>query len=404
MLDLAKRSGGWTQVVFGDVVRQVRDRVDPEKSGLSRYVAGEHMDTDDLRIRRWGEIGDGYLGPAFHMRFKPGHVLYGSRRTYLRKIAVADFEGITANTTFVLEPKNPNVLLPELLPFIMQTESFAQHSVRESKGSVNPYVNFSDLAWYKIALPPIEEQHRIARVLNAANAMRNSIDSLMRALEQIMSAASLSEFSSMSHAIAPSQWKPRSWGVVPVASLVEPDAPICYGIVQVGAAVADGVPTLAINDLSGDFVTGVTKVARSIESNYRRSRVVPGDVLLSIKGTIGEVAIVPSHFLGNISRDLARLRLNRERINPRYFVHLYKCPKYQRYLTSVVVGTTRAELSIASIRQMEVPLPDLAEQGEIAARLDQVAEAIEAAKQRATTSARLAHRLVRRCLVDENAA
>jgi type I restriction enzyme S subunit len=62
----------WGRVAFGDVVRHVKDRVDPEESGLERYVAGEHMDTDDLRIRRWGTIGDGYLGPAFHMRFKPG--------------------------------------------------------------------------------------------------------------------------------------------------------------------------------------------------------------------------------------------------------------------------------------------------------------------------------------------
>ena len=170
MPDMAtKRSqAGWTTVAFGDVVRQVKDKVDPEASGLERYVAGEHMDTDDLRIRRWGEIGDGYLGPAFHMRFRPGQVLYGSRRTYLRKVAVADFEGITANTTYVLESANPDVLLPELLPFIMQTEAFNQHSVRESKGSVNPYVNFSDLAWFEFALPPIEEQRRILELLESS--------------------------------------------------------------------------------------------------------------------------------------------------------------------------------------------------------------------------------------------
>ena len=103
---------GWTRVKFGDVVRKVSDRVDPETSGIERYVAGEHMDTDDLRLRRWGEVGDGYLGPAFHMCFKPGQVLYGSRRTYLRKVTVADFVGICANTTFVLEPSSKD-LLPE---------------------------------------------------------------------------------------------------------------------------------------------------------------------------------------------------------------------------------------------------------------------------------------------------
>lgn len=132
-------------VKFGDVVRQVKDKVDPQTAGLERFVAGEHMDTDNLHIRRWGDVGAGYLGPAFHMRFKPGQVLYGSRRTYLRKVAIAEFEGITANTTYVIESKDPEVLLPDFLPFIMQTDSFNEHSIKQSKGSVNPYINFSDV-------------------------------------------------------------------------------------------------------------------------------------------------------------------------------------------------------------------------------------------------------------------
>lgn len=159
---------GWTRVEFGDVVRKVNDRVDPDTAGIDRYVAGEHMDTDDLTIRRWGEIGDGYLGPAFHMRFRPGQVLYGSRRTYLRKVAVADFEGITANTTFVVEPSSKD-LLPEFLPLLMTTEAFHEHSIKQSKGSVNPYINFSDLTWYEFALPPIDEQRRIIEVLAAVD-------------------------------------------------------------------------------------------------------------------------------------------------------------------------------------------------------------------------------------------
>jgi hypothetical protein len=71
MLDRPVGKTGRTNVAFGDVVRKVNDKVDPWDSGLERYVAGEHMDTDDLRIRRWGLIGEDYLGPAFHMRFNP---------------------------------------------------------------------------------------------------------------------------------------------------------------------------------------------------------------------------------------------------------------------------------------------------------------------------------------------
>ena len=73
----------WDKVSFGDVVKQVKGKVDPETSGLERYVAGEHMQTDDLHIREWGTIGDGYLGPAFHRPFVKGQVLvpYGRRYT-----------------------------------------------------------------------------------------------------------------------------------------------------------------------------------------------------------------------------------------------------------------------------------------------------------------------------------
>lgn len=171
-----KLPDGWTRVKFGDVVRKVSDRVDPDTAGVERYVAGEHMDSDDLKIRRWGEIGDGYLGPAFHMRFKPGQVLYGSRRTYLRKVAHADFEGICANTTFVLEPSSKD-LLPEFLPIVMSAEAFHEHSIKQSKGSVNPYINFSDLTWYEFALPPIDEQQRIAYLLRSVDV---AIDAYMR--------------------------------------------------------------------------------------------------------------------------------------------------------------------------------------------------------------------------------
>jgi len=94
---------GWKRVRFGDVVRQLKEQVDPVADGIERYVAGEHMETENVHIRKWGNVGDGYLGPAFIRGFKKGQVLYGSRRTYLKKVAVADWDGVTANTTFVLE-------------------------------------------------------------------------------------------------------------------------------------------------------------------------------------------------------------------------------------------------------------------------------------------------------------
>lgn len=389
----------WTRVTFGDVAKQVRDRVDPEESGLSRYIAGEHMDTDDLHIRRWGTIGEGYLGPAFHMRFRPGHVLYGSRRTYLRKVAVADFEGITANTTFVIEPKDPAILLPEFLPFIMQTESFHEHSILQSKGSVNPYINFSDLVWYEFNLPPLEEQRRIARLLAVGDAVVERLQEAAVAANTLYSAIGAGHIAQAeSEGVDPSDWKPAGWACVPLEELVLSSAPICYGIVQVGRHDPAGVPTLAIKDLRGDYSTGVHRTAASIEGQYVRSRIQPGDLLLSIKATIGEVAVVPKGFVGNISRDLARLRFDPTRIDARFFSHLYRSPRYTEYVTSRLVGSTRAELSIATLRGMLVPLPSLVEQTRIVEEMDALQRAQNGLANRAIQASSLNRRIVHRAL------
>ena len=165
-------------MTLGDVVRHVKEEVDPETSGLTRYVAGEHMETDELKISRWGEIGDGYLGPAFNRRFRAGQVLYGLRRTYLRKVALAEFDGVCANTTLVLEAADPDRLIPDLLPFIMQTERFHQFSIGKSRGSVNPYVNWSDLTPFVFQLPPAAEQKRIADLLWALEHSRQATSAL----------------------------------------------------------------------------------------------------------------------------------------------------------------------------------------------------------------------------------
>ncbi|MFY1599714.1 restriction endonuclease subunit S, partial [Micromonospora sp. WMMD737] len=179
-LSLDKRT--WKRTILGDVAEASKEKCDPADGEVERYVAGEHMDTDDLTIHRWGEIGDGYLGPAFHRRFRPGQVLYGSRRTYLRKVAVADFDGVCANTTFVIQPKDERVLLSRFLPFVLTAEPFHAFALAESKGSVNPYVNWSDIARYEFGLPPLDEQKRIADLLWAVQEAIEDTSTVQRAI------------------------------------------------------------------------------------------------------------------------------------------------------------------------------------------------------------------------------
>lgn len=177
----------WELVSFGDVAKKQNTSVDRENTDLTRYVAGEHMGSEDLHIRQWGEIGEDYLGPAFTRKFEKGDILYGSRRTYLRKVAVAHFDGITANTTFVIKP-NKKLIQPRLLPFVMLSEGFAQHSIRNSKGSVNPYINWKDIANYEFLLPPKDQQAKLAELLWAADAVEEKMIAGESALSRLRDA------------------------------------------------------------------------------------------------------------------------------------------------------------------------------------------------------------------------
>jgi type I restriction enzyme, S subunit len=213
---------GWKIVKFGDVVRQCKESVDRANNQFERYVEGGHMDSENIHVRRWGEFGEDYVGPAFHRIFRKGQVLYGSRRTYLKKVAMAEFDGITANTTFVCETKDQNVFMQELLPFLMLTDVFTEHSIRESKGSTNPYINWSDIAKFEFPLPPLEEQKRIAEILWAADKAVEKWNNVIQELRQLLVVLSYKNFL-LHEARRQKPSLPLNWRIGSINEIVEID-------------------------------------------------------------------------------------------------------------------------------------------------------------------------------------
>lgn len=161
---MAKGAATWKRVKFGEITQCVNDRVDdPKAAGVDRYVGLEHLDPESLAIRRWGTPDD---VEATKLRFKPGDIIFGKRRAYQRKLAVADFEGICSAHAMVLRAK-PNAVVPEFLPFFMQSDLFMERAIAISIGSLSPTINWKTLAAVDFALPPLDEQLRMAIVLRA---------------------------------------------------------------------------------------------------------------------------------------------------------------------------------------------------------------------------------------------
>lgn len=172
MLERQVSKAGWTRVRFDRIATQINDRVDnPAEAGVERYVGLEHLDPDSLRIRRWGEPTD---VESTKLRFQPGDIIFGKRRVYQRKVAAADFEGICSAHAMVLRAK-PAAVLPEFLPFFMQSDLFMERALSISVGSLSPTINWKVLAAEEFLLPPIQEQARLVEVLVAANEVREDL-------------------------------------------------------------------------------------------------------------------------------------------------------------------------------------------------------------------------------------
>lgn len=164
MLERPISKAGWTRVRFDQIATQINDRVDnPAEAGVERYVGLEHLDPDSLRIRRWGEPSD---VESTKLRFQPGDIIFGKRRVYQRKVAVADFEGICSAHAMVLRAK-PGAVLPEFLPYFMQSDLFMERALSISVGSLSPTINWKALAAEEFLLPPIQEQARLVDMFSA---------------------------------------------------------------------------------------------------------------------------------------------------------------------------------------------------------------------------------------------
>jgi hypothetical protein len=124
----------WSRVRFGDAVENVNERVEPADAAEEIYVGLDDLDSGSLHIRRWGK-GSDVIGTK--LRFRKGDIIFGRRRAYQRKLAVAEVDGICSAHAMVARAK-PKVVLPEFLPFLMMSDKFMNRAVDISVGSLAP--------------------------------------------------------------------------------------------------------------------------------------------------------------------------------------------------------------------------------------------------------------------------
>jgi hypothetical protein len=297
---------GWLTVRFDQMADCISERVDhPAEAGVEHYVGLEHLDPESLKIRRWGEPTD---VSATKLLFQPGDVIFGRRRAYQRKLAVAEFEGICSAHALVLRARE-DVVEKDFLPLFMQSEVFFERALGISVGSLSPTINWKTLAKQEFAIPLKAEQRRIAEVLWAADQAAEASSFAVEAFAAVRQSVIDRAFHVVpGQPLTTPEWPP-DWPVHPLGKLLVEGRPMSYGILQPGAPDPEGVPMLRTLDFDEDGArvdTEVVRVAEKVEQTSRSTRLHGHELLISVMGTIGRTFVVPTEMKGwNVNRALA---------------------------------------------------------------------------------------------------
>jgi len=162
----------WKRLPFGAFADSVNERVEPANAAEEIYVGLDDIDPGSLHIRRWGK-GSDVIGTK--LRFRIGDIIFGRRRAYQRKLAVAEMEGICSAHAMVVRA-NPDLVLPEFLPFLMTSDNFMNRAVEISVGSLSPTINWTTLKNEEFTLPPLDQQRCIAGILWAVDEVQQTYE------------------------------------------------------------------------------------------------------------------------------------------------------------------------------------------------------------------------------------
>jgi len=177
-----------SRVLLGDVAVEHKETCKGSKDGYP-IVGLEHLIPEEITLTAWDEGSEN----TFSKMFRKGNVLFGRRRAYLKKAAVAPFDGICSGDITVIEAK-PDYILPELLPFIIQNDNLFDFAVGKSAGSLSPRVKWEHLKNYEFELPDMEKQKELAELLWAMDNTKKSYQKLIAATDELVKSQFMEQF------------------------------------------------------------------------------------------------------------------------------------------------------------------------------------------------------------------
>lgn len=315
----------------------------------SQHISAEAHNTMARSAIQGGDLLVTITGNVGRVCIFPNHMEPANINQHIARIRILDKD--RADSEFFLH--------------VLSTREYKKHFEKIVTGLAYPQLSLRQIRETRVPLPPLPEQRKIAAILSSVDATIEKTEIVIEQL-QIVKKAMMHELLTRGLPGRHSRFKntelgelPSEWKVVPLSDLINQRRPICYGILKPGQGHPDGVPVIKVKDIKDGRIddTNLLLTSPEIDEQYHRSRLRTGDVLLTIRGTTGKAAIVPSSLSGaNITQDTARLSIRPDASNS-YIYYCLQGPGLQQQIAYQSRGQAVKGINIRDVRQLKCPFP-----------------------------------------------
>lgn len=367
------RKEKWEKVLFGNAVECLeKHSKDPTKEGIEKFIGLENLNGENLKIEGYGLVSE---GTTFSKMFRKGNVLFGKRRAYLKKIAIADFDGICSGDILVFRNRE-NVLIHELLPIYVSSHSFIEYAISTSAGSLSPRTRWKDLSNYQIPLPPLSEQKQIAALFQSIETAMEQVDGQEKKLKELRKSLinkltkQNPEFGTL---LSKSTCKEYSIGDLAIEVPDRTDNPQKSGIPKF----------IGLEDFeSGELTIQKFSSTEKLVSAMKLCK--QGDVLFARRNAYLKRASL-TEFDAVCSGDVIVIRPNDKIILPKFLILVMNTDEFWEFAISNAAGTMSKRVKWRDLATYSFELPDIKIQAKILGVFYQLEATLSHLKQQKAT-------------------
>ena len=329
------------KVLLGDIAKERKENLKTDKSNLP-IVGLEHLIPQQIQLTEWSE----YTENTFTKVFYKGDILFGRRRAYLKKAALAPFDGICSGDITVIAPIE-NKIIPELLPFIIQNDAFFDYAVEKSAGSLSPRVKWEHLKNYEFELPDLEGQKKLAKILWAAEETKQAYKKLLQKTDDMVKAKFEEMFGKAK----------RDY----LGNYIEQIRGVSYKPTDLNSQLVEGYITLLRANNISDGVINFDEVQYVNRGRvYDNQLIKPKDILMCASS--GSLEHVGKTALCNLPMEytfgaFCKLIRANDMLKPEYIFSYMNTQEYRDIIENVANGANINNLRNEDIENILIPIP-----------------------------------------------